>query len=250
MRQFIGIYDTFSSLVVTKKHNDIFLSGLSYTASQYGLPDIGFLTWEDVIIQARRIMSCCPGCNLLIDIDDGFGGAQITQYVVKNLEQIGAFGIVLEDQKRPKKCGHLPGKQLIPLEEHTEILDAAIRARKKLFVIARTDATDMNEVIRRIKVYNTMDVDAILVDGITLDKYFELKKIITKPLVYNFIPGGNSDKINQNIDIMLLSLACLSPTGAAIDQMTTSILNNDYSILNETSFKLNTVREYTEKLLI
>ncbi len=71
MKKFIGVYDTFSSLVVTKKHKDIFLSGLSYTASQYGLPDIGFLTWEDVITQAGRIMSYCPDCNLLVDIDDG-----------------------------------------------------------------------------------------------------------------------------------------------------------------------------------
>ncbi|MCC2626093.1 MAG: carboxyvinyl-carboxyphosphonate phosphorylmutase [Burkholderiales bacterium] len=249
MRQFIGIYDTFSALIVTKKHKDIFLSGLSYTASQYGLPDIGFLTWEDVIIQARRIMSCCPDANLLIDIDDGFGGAQITQYVIKNLEQIGVFGVVIEDQKRPKKCGHLPGKRLIPLEEHTEILEAVIRARKKLFIIARTDASDPEEVMRRITAYNKMDVDAILVDGISLNKYLELKKIINKPLVYNFIPGGKSDNLNYDIDIMLLSLACLSPAGAAINQMIDKVLNNDYSILNETSFKLNKVREYTEKLL-
>lgn len=247
MKKFIGIYDTFSSLVVTKKHKDIFLSGLSYTASQYGLPDIGFLSWEDVITQASRIMSCCPDCNLLVDIDDGFGGAQIAQHVVKSLEQIGVFGVVLEDQKRPKKCGHLPGKQLIPLEEHVEILQAVISSRKNLFVIARTDASEIDEVIRRIKKYDTMDVDAILVDGISVSKYAELRQRISKPLVYNFISGGNSDEIEQDIDIMLISLACLSPAGAAIDRMVDGVLKDDYSILNETEFKLNKVREYTEK---
>ncbi|MCX8515356.1 MAG: isocitrate lyase/PEP mutase family protein [Burkholderiales bacterium] len=245
---FIGVYDTLSSLLVTQKHSNIFLSGLSYTASRYGLPDIGFLTWQDVVGQAELIMTCCPGCNLLVDLDDGFGGTEIASFVAKKLENIGVFGIVVEDQKRPKKCGHLPGKKIIPLDEHLEIIEAITKSTQNLFVVARTDANDESEVIRRITAYNKTDVNAILVDGISFDQYLKLKSMVSKPLVYNFVVGGNSENLQDTADIILCSMGCISAVGESINNMIDGVLAKDYTILNNTEFNLNKLRKYTERL--
>lgn len=237
MRTFIGVYDVFSSMIVSKQHPDLFLSGLCYTASHYGLPDIGFLTWEDILSQSQQIVSRCPGTNLLVDIDDGFGGAEIAGHVTRELEKSGAFGVVLEDQKRPKKCGHLPGKHVLPLDEYLVVLDSVLSARKRLFVVARTDCGEEAEAIKRIKAFSQLPVDAILVDGIGLEAYRNYQKYTAKPLVYNYIAGGKTRVAAGDIEIMLMSTPCLAAAGRAIKETVEAIESNQFDQLRGYSLK-------------
>ncbi|MEM9243891.1 MAG: isocitrate lyase/PEP mutase family protein [Pseudomonadota bacterium] len=223
MQLFLGVYDTFSAMVVAKRHRHLFLSGLSYSAS-HGLPDIGFLTWEHVLTQSAEIMRACPDCRLLVDLDDGFGGPEIVSHVVSELERLGVYGVVLEDQKRPKRCGHLSGKQVVPLTSYLEVLEQVLAVRQNLFVVARTDATDEAEIAKRVQAFGQLDVDAILVDGISMARYQQYKAMVkNKPFVYNYIVGGRSEAIKDDCDIVFMSTACLSVAAQAIEQMVETV---------------------------
>lgn len=248
-KRFIGIYDVFSAMIVSTKHTNLFLSGLSYTASTYGLPDIGFMTWRDVIYITENIKSRCANTNLLVDVDDGFGGAEIASYVTKELEKVGAWGIVLEDQARPKKCGHLDGKQVVPIDSYLEILEAVILSKKKLFIVARTDSTDFEEQVKRLAIFSKYPVDAILVDGISIERYIELKKLTNKKLFLNYIHGGSAllkPEYISLIDYIIYSTQCIGSAALAISKATQSI-KTDLIFHEYEGFNLNEIRNITEK---
>lgn len=248
-KKFIGIYDVFSAMVVHKTHNDLFLSGFSYTASAYGLADIGFMTWQDVIDIAARIKSRCKDTNLLVDIDDGFGGSEIAGYVTKELEKIGVWGVILEDQARPKKCGHVDGKKVIQLDRYLEVLESVVKSSNNLRIIARTDSTDHDEQTHRLKVFCQYPIYAALVDGISIERYFELKKTSDKKLCLNYIYGGRAvvDSASLNlIDHLIFSTSCIGSVGHAIVQTTNKIKDN--SIFNSSQhLSLSEIRDITEK---
>lgn len=103
---FIGVYDAFSAGIAGKHYDALFVSGFGFAASFYGLPDIGFITWSDMVAFVQRIRTVLPQHHLLVDIDDGYCDPEVACHVVSLLEASGASGVVLEDQKRPRRCGH------------------------------------------------------------------------------------------------------------------------------------------------
>ena len=115
---FVGIYDLFSASLAADRFEALFLSGFGLAASALGLPDIGFIGWGDLTTTTSRLRALLPNHHLLVDIDDGFGDATVASHVARTLERSGASGVVLEDQARPRRCGHLDGKQLLPLPEY------------------------------------------------------------------------------------------------------------------------------------
>lgn len=247
-KKFIGVYDVFSSMIVHRTHHDLFLSGFSYTASTYGLADIGFMTWQDVIETAARIKSRCKDVNLLVDIDDGFGGPDIAGYVAKELEKIGVWGIVLEDQARPKKCGHVDGKKVVSLDKYLEVLESVIKKSNNLRIIARTDSTDPDEQVHRLQAFCQYPIYAALVDGISTERYFELKKISTKMLCLNYIYGGRAIINNSSLDLidhLIFSTSCISSVGHALVQTTNKIIDNSIFGVSK-HLSLSEIREITE----
>lgn len=188
---FIGIYDVFFASIAAKYFQGIFVSGFSFAASHYGLPDIGFIAWSDITAFVQRIRCILPRHYILVDIDDGYVDTEVACHVVSQLEAIGANGVILEDQKRPRKCGHLEGKQLMAQEAFLEKLNQVLETRQNLWVVARTDASEPVEILTRA--YAEIGADAILVDGIKdLDLIKVLKQEIDKPLVFNQMMGGKS----------------------------------------------------------
>ena len=139
---FIGIYDVLSGALAARHFDALFVSGLGFAASHYGLPDVGFATWTDIASFVQRLRLIVPNHLLLVDIDDGYGDDQIASQVVVALERVGASAVVLEDQKRPRKCGHLDGKELLEIDEYAAKLKRVLDSRRELFVIARTDASE------------------------------------------------------------------------------------------------------------
>ena len=113
---FIGVYDVFSASLAAKHYDALFVSGYGFAASFYGMPDIGFITWSDMVAYAQRIRTVLPSHHLLVDIDDGYVDPEVACHVVSLLEACGASGVVLEDQKRPRRCGHFAGKQIMELD--------------------------------------------------------------------------------------------------------------------------------------
>jgi len=221
----IGVYDVFSATIAARHFNGIFISGFSFAASHYGLPDIGFIAWSDIVAFTQRVRAVLPRHHLVVDIDDGYCDPEVACHVVSLLEAAGASGVVLEDQMRPRRCGHADGKQLLELEDFTEKLQRVLETRTDLYVVARTDATDRQEILRRVDAFSAMAVDAVLVDGIReLALLDELRSRTPKTVVFNQISGGNSPPCTLSrlravgVGLVNYSTPCLFAAQGAIDE--------------------------------
>lgn len=231
---FIGVYDVFSASIAAKHFNGIFLSGFGFAASYYGLPDIGFIAWSDMVSYVQRVRTVLPRHLLLVDMDDGYGDSEVACHVARLLEAVGASGIVIEDQKRPRRCGHFNGKHLLEIDEFLHKLTRVLATRKDMFVIARTDSEDLEDIHKRVKVFADAGADAVMVDGIgDLSLVRELKQHIKPPIVFNQIAGGKSPLFSlrelkdAGISIVIYSTPCLFPAQAAVEKAMISLKEND-----------------------
>jgi 2-methylisocitrate lyase-like PEP mutase family enzyme len=125
----VGIYDAFSAKLVAQRFEGVFCSGFGFSASNYGLPDVGYVGWREISDFALRVRPLLPHHHLLVDIDDGFGDPTICKSVVERMESIGVSAVMFEDQKRPRRCGHYEGKEILPVEAYLEklVADGTIR---------------------------------------------------------------------------------------------------------------------------
>jgi len=215
-----GVYDAIGAKIAEKVGFDaMFQTGYGTSATLFGMPDYGFIGAAETVDNARRISNAIS-VPLIVDSDTGYGNALSVWKLVKELESAGAAGIFLEDQKWPKRCGHMQGKEIIPQEEYTEKLGAAIDARenKDFIIVARTDsrATEGLEVaIERGLQNKKTGADAVFIEAPrSLDEMEKIGKEIRAPLVANMIEGGatpmNSaqtlNKIGFNIILYPLSV--------------------------------------------
>jgi 2-methylisocitrate lyase-like PEP mutase family enzyme len=221
----IGIFDMFSASVAAQHYNGMFVSGFGFAASHYGLPDIGFIAWPDMVNFVQRLRLAFPKHHLLVDIDDGYVDPEVASHVVAHLERIGASGVILEDQKRPRRCGHVDGKQILPLEEYLEKLDLVLRTRQDMLVVARTDATDEREILRRAQALAETEADVLLVDGVRSVEWIRRVRAVIgdKPLLFNQIAGGKSPRLSLNelerlgVNVAIYSTPCLFAAQTAIE---------------------------------
>jgi anti-anti-sigma factor len=221
----IGIYDVFSAQLAARRFEGVFCSGFGYAASQYGLPDIGYVNWHDIMDFATRVRQVLPATHLLVDVDDGFGEEPIAANTIKNLEMNGISAVMMEDQKRPRRCGHFEGKQVLPAEQYLVKLKAVLAARKSLFVIARTDATDMEDGMRRAVRYAEAGADAVMVEAVHCLKYVkEVVQAVKKPVMVNQLHGGKSpnwtldEMQDAGVAIVIFSTPCLFAAQYAIEK--------------------------------
>jgi 2-methylisocitrate lyase-like PEP mutase family enzyme len=137
----LGVSDCFSASIAARHSSNLFLSGFGFSASYYGLPDVGYVSWTDMVGAAWRIRQILPKQKLLVDIDDGYVDVHTVRHVVGQMERMGVAMVMLEDQARPRRCGHANGKQLLPLADYVEKLNAVLECRGDMCVLARTDAS-------------------------------------------------------------------------------------------------------------
>ncbi len=236
---FIGVYDVFSASIAGRYFDGIFISGFSFAASFYGLPDIGFISWSDIVAFSQRVKTILPNHHIIVDIDDGYVDTEVACHVVSLLESMEITGVIIEDQKRPRRCGHFEGKVLLEIDEFLAKLKAILATRKKIFVIARTDATSEDEIIIRAKAYADAGADAILADGISdLSIIKTLKNEINKPIVFNNIAGGKSPICNltklkeAGVSLVNYSTPCLFAAQSALETEMQRMKNNDASLVD------------------
>ena len=191
-----GVYDALGAKIAQKVGFEaMFQTGYGTSATLFGMPDYGFIGSTETVDNARRICRAVS-VPVIIDADTGYGNALSVWKLVKELESAGAGGIFLEDQKWPKRCGHMQGKEIISQEEYTEKLSAAIDARenKDFIIVARTDARateGLDDAIQRGKQNKKTGADAIFVEAPrSLDEMKKIGKEINAPLVANMIEGG------------------------------------------------------------
>src|SRR5882724_3337311 len=231
----VGVYDMFSASVAASHFDGFFVSGFGFAASYYGLPDIGFIAWPDMVDFVQRLRLVFPEHHLLVDIDDGYVDADVAAHVVANLERIGASGIIIEDQQRPRRCGHVDGKRILPLPEYLEKLDLVLKTRRDLVVVARTDAVDQDEILRRAAALAETDADVLLVDGVRdTESIRQIRKVIgDKPLLFNQIAGGKSPRLSLpeledlGVNVAIYSTPCLFAAQGAIEEALTTLKTNE-----------------------
>lgn len=191
-----GVYDALGAKIAQKVGFEaMFQTGYGTSATLFGMPDYGFIGATETVDNARRICRAVS-VPVIVDSDTGYGNALSVWKLVKELESSGAAGIFLEDQRWPKRCGHMQGKEVISQEEYTEKLSAALDAResKDFIIVARTDARateGLDAAIERGKQNKKTGADAIFVEAPrSLDEMKKIGKEINAPLVANMIEGG------------------------------------------------------------
>jgi 2-methylisocitrate lyase-like PEP mutase family enzyme len=231
----IGIFDMYSASLAAQHYGGMFVSGFGFAASYYGLPDIGFIAWPDMVSFVQRLRLAFPQRHLLVDIDDGYVDPEVACHVVENLERIGASGVILEDQQRPRRCGHVSGKQILPIEQYLEKLNMVLQTRTELLVVAPTDATEEREILRRAEILAATDADVLLVDGVrSVEWITKVRSVVGgKPLLFNQIAGGMSPRLSLTeledlgINVAIYSTPCLFAAHTAMAHALVELRAND-----------------------
>jgi len=191
-----GVYDAIGAKIVEKVGFDaMFQTGYGTSATLFGMPDYGFIGSTETVDNARRICRAVS-VPVIVDADTGYGNALSVWKLVRELEGAGASGIFLEDQRWPKRCGHMQGKEVVPIDEYAEKLQAALDARsnKNFIIVARTDARateGLDKAIERGLYYKKIGADVIFVEAPkTIQEMKKIGNSINAPLVANMIEGG------------------------------------------------------------
>ena len=191
-----GVYDALSAKIAARAGFEvIFITGYSLSATLLGEPDFGLLTQTEVVSAAQRICSIVE-TPVIVDADTGYGNAINVIRTVQDLVRSGAGGMFLEDQVWPKRCGHMRGKQVIPLDEQLNKLRAAVEARGQMdfFIVARTDsrqALGLDEAIKRGIAFKNAGADAVFIEAPeSKEEMREIAKHIKGHLVANMLERG------------------------------------------------------------
>lgn len=172
----------------------VYFSGAAFSASM-GMPDLGLFTLTELSDAVRKLVAA-GRLPAIMDVDTGFGETLNVARTVRELEDAGAAAIQIEDQQMPKKCGHLEGKQLIPAEEMAEKVSMAVKMRRGLSIVARTDARaveGMDSAIARARLYREAGADVIFPEALQSEDEFGLfAREVKGPLLANMTEFGKS----------------------------------------------------------
>ena len=175
----------------------LYLSGGGVAANSLGVPDLGISTMDDVLIDIRRITDSCP-LPLLVDADTGWGGAFNIARTVRSFIKAGAAGLHIEDQVQAKRCGHRPGKEIVPKQEMVDRIKAAVDARTEpgFVIMARTDALaveGIDKAIERAIACVEAGADMIFPEAMTeLSMYKRFKDSVKVPVLANITEFGHT----------------------------------------------------------
>jgi len=193
-----GAHDVLTAKIIEKAgFQAVYMTGYGQAASHLGTADVGLMTMSEMLARANNFASAVD-VPVIADGDTGFGNAINVMRTVRQYEMAGVAAIQLEDQVAPKKCGHMTGRQVIPMDEMVGKIRAAVEVRQNpdFVIIARTDARTIHgidEAIHRAKAYEEAGADIIFVES---PESVEEMKIITSgfnvPVLANMVEGGRT----------------------------------------------------------
>lgn len=242
-----GVFDMISALTADRMgFPALYMTGYGTVASHLGLPDAGLASYRDMV---GRVETIARGTStpLIADADTGFGGLLNVDHAVKGYERAGAAAIQIEDQEFPKRCGHTPGRRVVPLQDMVRKIRVAVEARdsRDFLIVARTDArTDLglDEALRRGEAFAEAGADVLFIESPESEE--EMARIGDRfrgvPLLANIVEGGRTPvlprarlqefgyaiSIHPGSAFMATAAACASiyhtlhATGATIDAVT------------------------------
>ena len=195
-----GAYDALSArLIAQAGFPAVYMTGFGTAASVLGQPDVGLLTMSEMVSRAAALAAVVGDRPLIADADTGYGNPINVRRTVREYEQAGVAAIHIEDQVWPKKCGHMEGKQVIPVDEMVQKIRAAADARQDpdFVIIARTDANavyGLEDALRRGRAYREAGADVIFIEAPrSIEELHALAQAFPDvPLLYNWAESGKT----------------------------------------------------------
>ena len=201
-----GAFNSLTAMLIERAgYEAVYVSGAALSACR-GLPDVGLLTLDDMATEAGRIANAVS-IPTIVDADTGYGGPQSVGAAVRRFEAAGLAAMQIEDQESAKKCGHLPGKRLVPMSEMEAKIEAAARAKRdpNFMIVARTDARGVNGLdaaIRRATAYVEAGADALFPEALESAQEFRVfaqkvkKRGAAVPLIANMTEFGKTPLVS------------------------------------------------------
>ena len=193
-----GVYDMISARIADRMgFPALYMTGFGVVASHLGLPDAGLATYSEMVCRVNQICTIAS-TPLIADADTGYGGLLNVAHTVRGYIKAGAAAVQLEDQEFPKKCGHTPGRRVIPAADMVKKIRVAVEARGDgdILIVARTDARTahgLDEALRRADAYAKAGADILFVESPESER--EMEKICASfelPLMANMVEGGKT----------------------------------------------------------
>ncbi len=198
-----GVFDMISAKIADGMGFDaLYMTGFGTVASYLGLPDAGLATYTDMVSRVRQIAGGTK-TPLIADGDTGYGGLLNVDFAVRGYEAAGAAAIQIEDQEYPKKCGHTPGRRVIPIEDAAHKIKVAAEARssKDFLIIARTDARTslgLDEALRRGEAFAKAGADILFIESPeSIEEMRRICEAFDLPLVANMVEGGRTPVLSR-----------------------------------------------------
>jgi 2,3-dimethylmalate lyase len=200
-----GVYDALSSRIASQAgFKSLYMSGFAVAGSLLAKPDIGLVTASEMAERARQIVDAAEGVPVIADGDNGHGGEHNVARLVRAYEAAGVQCIQLEDQVSPKRCGHMEGKEVVPLEEAVGKLKIAVSSRRNpdFLVMARTDSRsthDLTEALRRADAFLQAGADILFIEAPgSADEMAKVKAAFPDtPLVANMVEEGKTPDLTM-----------------------------------------------------
>lgn len=199
-----GVFDMISARIADSMGFDaLYMTGFGVVASHLGLPDAGLASYTEMVGRVQQI-SAGTNTPLIADGDTGYGGLLNVDFTVRGYESAGAQAIQIEDQEFPKKCGHTPGRRVIPLADAVNRIKVATQARssKDFLVIARTDARTslgLDEALRRGEAFLKAGADILFIESPESEEEMaRIGRTFDVPLLANMVEGGRTPVLDRN----------------------------------------------------
>ena len=192
-----GVADALNAKLVRRHGFEaVYMTGAGTSAVRLGMPDVGLLTMTEMVDNAARIADA-SGLPVIADADNGYGGVLNVRRTIQAYERAGVAAVHIEDQVMPKRCGHLMGKQLVPVEEMEAKIRAAVDARTDpdFVLIARSDAVAVEgfePALERVARYKEAGADVLFVEAPSAEQLPKIAPRLKAPLLYNMATSGKT----------------------------------------------------------
>ena len=197
-------FDTLSAKLIEQANFDVtFMSGFAASASRIGSPDLGLMTFSEVLDQANNICNAID-IPMIVDGDTGYGNAMNVRRTLKECSKAGCAGILIEDQLAPKRCGHTPGKDVVGRDEAFDRIRAANDMRNEgydILIMARTDANHthgLTEAIERAQKFYELGADILFIEAPKNEKeMMTICKEVPGHKIANIVEGGITPNLSM-----------------------------------------------------
>ena len=227
-----GCFDSLSAKLIEKEGLQVgFMSGFSVSSTRLGMPDTGLISFSEMVDQVRNICNS-TSIPIIFDGDTGYGNSVNVFRTVRGYADAGAAGVMIEDQKWPKKCGHTKGKDVIDLQEAKSRIKAAVDASnyggKDILIMARTDAIatrGLDDAIARMKIFSEIGADILFIEAVKSKN--DMKRILKE------VPGHHMINLIEDGDTPLLEINELEEIGYKIAVMPLTLMSASVKTMQE-----------------